>query len=188
MDQSAGLLLANVGAFTAFKSVHQYLDHCFEILHSKISSNEKSTLLRFDRSHVVKTIQRNFAVKKGINKTASNFYKRLLGYLIQQTDVEVIERVINQMFVVLNNQFMISSEFSGIVKSLESIAFQHKIDAENFKDPTLSDFNVDIDSSTVYGQPKNKFNGWILGMAAKSHDSLQNDSSNEGILVYYLCF
>lgn len=180
MDHSAGLLLANVDSFTDFKSVHQYLDFCFEILHNKDSSGD-STYIRLDRSHVVHSIQTNFAVKKGINKVTATFYKRLLGYLIKQTDLEIIEHVIKQMFVVLNNQFLVTSDIINAVKSLESTAQQHKIDKDEINNhPVLADFDIDIDASVVYDKPKNKFNGWILEMAAKAHINTHNDSSNEG--------
>lgn len=40
MDQSAGLLLANVNCFTKFKSVHQYLDCCYDIVRNTKNSGE----------------------------------------------------------------------------------------------------------------------------------------------------
>lgn len=179
IDQSAALLLANIDSFTEFRSVHQYLDFCYEILYRK-DATCSSTYIRFDRSHVVKTIHRNFAVKKGVNKTTASFYKRLLGFLIKETDVETIAKVIDQMFVVLNNQYLVTPEISNAIKSLESIAIEHKIDKEEIKrDLTTVDLDIENETSQASEKPRNKFRGWILKISERAHIDLQNDSSNE---------
>lgn len=82
MDDSAALLLSCVNCLTEFNSVHKYLDYCYEIRYT--DGSKAITYIRLDRSHVMKSIKRRVAVKKGVNKVAVTFFQRILGFLIQE--------------------------------------------------------------------------------------------------------
>lgn len=93
VDDSAALLLSSVTCFTEFNSVNKYLDYCFDIRREEDDSRA-ITYIRLDRSHIVKSIMQTVAVKKGVNKMAVTLYRRLLGFLIQQLDVDICEQVL----------------------------------------------------------------------------------------------
>lgn len=75
IDQSPAFLLALIETFITLKSVHQYLDHCYELLQAERNdtNHEDDFYARFDRSHVCKTIQQSSALKKGVHKDTSVF-------------------------------------------------------------------------------------------------------------------
>lgn len=137
IDRSAALLLSVIETYTPFKSVHQYLDHCFDIMWNEDDSG-KVTYVRHDRSHTTKEICHKQEFNKGMNKTTAMFYKRLLGYLIQEKSVAVCESIIRQLFTVLNNRYLCSADVCDAVKMLEKVSLEHKFDEQ----PKIEDGNA----------------------------------------------
>lgn len=173
IDQSAAFLLAILETYTKFKSVHQYLDHCYEILREgKETADEYEKLyVRLDRSHVTKTIQQNNGLAKGVNKNTAIFYRRILGYLIQEPSVDICADIIQKMFVVLNNRY-ITESVHKIIKELEKLANEHKVEKINIERRNeLPDFDIELDE-----KPKNKFLAWVLEMAQVSKSDINNES------------
>lgn len=126
VDDSAALLLSCVNCFTEYNSVHKYLDYCYDIRNTHGST--AITYKRLDRSHVTKSIKQRVGVKKGVNKVTATFYQRVLGFLIQETNIDVCEDNIRKMFIVLKNKYIHSNEIVENINELVTLATQHKID------------------------------------------------------------
>lgn len=118
MDDSAALLLSAVCCFTEFKSVHEYFDYCSDILH-ETDDSRATTYIRLDRSHVIKSIMKRISVKKGVNKVTATFYRRIFGFLIQQTDVGVCSDIIRKIFVLMKNRYIHSDAIQRTIDELQ---------------------------------------------------------------------
>lgn len=182
VDQSAAILLALVETYTRFKSVHQYLDHCYDILqakHENLDSEENNFYARFDRSHVCKSIQLSKELKKGVHKDTATFYKRLLGFLIQEPSKEKCENIMKKIFKVLYNRFL-TEDVRQTVKELEVLSNQHKIDKMHIESESeLPDTCFETEYSDDKDKPKNKFQRWIFGMAQSAKTAANNNSSDD---------
>lgn len=89
----------------------------------------------------------------------------------------------------MNNQYLVTSAISNAIKNLESITIEHKIDKEEIKsDLTLTDLDIENDTSQTSEKPRNKFRGWIVEIAKRAHIDLQNGSFNEDIFEIKLYF
>lgn len=189
IDQSAAFLLAILQSYTSYKSVHQYLDRCYELLETERIGSDSSDIsdddtfyVRFDRSHVCKTYQQSKDLTKGVHKQTSTFYKRLLGYLIQEPSISNCEKIIRNMFIILNNQYL-SEDVRNIMKELEMISAHHKIDQATIeREYDLPDSSFEVEFSDTGNKPKNKFNRWILEMAENAKCDAQNESLDENVL------
>lgn len=184
MDQSAAFMLANVISFTRFKSIHEYLSFCFDIMRDtdqqSIAKHSNQCYIRIDRSHTVKTIMRNTKLVKRANPIAIQFYRRLLGFLIQEKNVDICEQTITTMFTIMHSSYLINSNIIAMVKRLEQVAREHKIDRNPFN-CAIEESNDVIDQNppAETSDAKNKFNGWILGLASDAVKDVQNDSNDD---------
>lgn len=104
LDESAALLLACVSIFTRAHSLHGYLTQCYECLFE--NGDAPTCYIRLDRSHVVASILRNKNFEKvfGRQTKAKSFYRRLVGFLILQSDIEEVERTIRVAFTLVYNR------------------------------------------------------------------------------------
>lgn len=173
MDQSAAFLLANVLSFTRFKSMHEYLSHCFIIMRDNDSKN-RTCYIRIDRSHAIKTIITNATLNKFSNKITATFYKRILGFVIQETDVQTCEHIIKSMFTVLSTGYL-NPEITEAVEELERTSNEHKVDKLRLAVNSLSDDDI-AEAVNKESNAKNDFAGWIESLAAVN---TQLDDSTE---------
>lgn len=179
MDDSAALLLSAVNCFTEFISVHKYMDYCYDIMRNKDAS-KATAYIRLDRSHVVKSIKQRVAIKKGVNKTAVTFYQRILGFLIQETDIEICEQIIRKMFVVMKNMYIHSTDIRETINELERLAAQHKIDKDVCSsNEYLPNDNAVDEVDLNRNEPKNKFLAWTLEIVSDIANEVKNRTSEE---------
>lgn len=171
MDQSAALLLSTVLTFTTSHSVHAYLDHCFECLFG--TKTPPSTFIRLDRSHVVKSIMNNKLLKKGVSKHTTSFYRRLLGYIIQERSIPVVSNIAESMLSLMNKRYLHDEDSVELKNRMSRTANSHKIDNDflDFEESQLEDILLN-DSN------KNKFYCYIQSLSERVHESMDEMLNN----------
>lgn len=186
MDESAALLLSSIDTFTPVKSVHEYLDLVYDLMITEGKALSSMTYIRLDRSHAIKSILRNQAFKRKISHEAETFYKRLMGFLLQQTDVKVCEDLMRKMLILVHTRYQHSQSITDNIKELEYISSTHKID-QNYKNKTYEtpDSNIEIDVSEK--KSKNKFYTWILSMVEFSSELNESCNKNDYAVNPYYC-
>lgn len=187
MDESAALLLSSIEIFTPVKSVHEYLDLVYDLMSTERKAS--FTYIRIDRSHAVKSILRNRAFKKRVSCEAETLYKRLLGFLLQQTKTKVCEDLMRKILTLVHTRYQHSQSITDTIQELEFISSTHKID-ETYKKKKFetSDSNIDILDISVGDKntPKNKFHAWVLSMVEFSSELNEScNRSNYAVNPYY---
>lgn len=153
---------------------HEYLTQCYECLFE--NGAKPACYIRLDRSHVVATILRNksFTKEFGKQNDPKNFYRRLIGFLIQQSDIEVIEKTIRNAFVLVFNRYLTPENFS-MQQALESTTKTHKIDKET---EVRSPQNQKIPDSR-FNEKKSKFYQWVEKIAKIEEESAKSSPLNK---------
>lgn len=163
MDKSPTLLLSVTETLTSFSCVNEYLNHMFDCLLSSGESNEP--FLRIDRSHAVKLIQDNKAIAK-IEKTPREFYRRIMGYLIQVDDFNIFQKVIEDVFDLLHREFINVDDKP--LREMRSALFKLANTHEDDYDEEYKVMFEDIDELEL---ERNKFHNWI-GNISKAKKAL----------------
>lgn len=140
--------------------MHEYLSHCYDCLFE--NGLKPECYIRLDRSHVVASIIRNKQIDKqfGKQKAPKTFYRRLIGFSIQQTDIELVEKMIRDMFTVVYNKNL-SKSSKEIQKSMVSTTKTHKIDEENQLESTRDERIPD----SKFHEKTSKFYQWVESIA-----------------------
>lgn len=170
MDKSAALMLSSVLTFSSSSSVHEYLDHCFESLFG--TRKAPTTYIRLDRSHTVHSINKNKKLRHKVTPNVSIFYRRLLGFFIQESQIKVIQDLIQCMFIILNTRCIHSGGVQSILQRLEQVTQSHKIE-------TISHEIIVPDPDFEFGVGKNKFQNWIQEIVLRVHAEYIDDSLND---------
>lgn len=178
MDESAALILSAVTSFTSCKSVHEYLSQCYEHLMDRKNVPRPSSYIRLDPSHVVATIYRNATFKKVFGKRTGpkSFYLRIIGYLLQEADIEKAEKVIRNSFRIAYNRFSENIE-SGLLEKMNDLISTHK-----------NDFNVSDDDEkdhesmpdTNFWEEKSEFHKFIKKIALEEEALAKENNKVSG--------
>ncbi|CAH0546776.1 unnamed protein product [Brassicogethes aeneus] len=97
-DMSLALIYACVLAFTGFKTLNDYLSHCFRAIFNNSPFNEQC-YLRIDVAHFVKLATSWPSLHKQ-HKLTRQFYLRSIGQLIQCSNVKDMENLLKAIFTV----------------------------------------------------------------------------------------
>lgn len=164
IDESAALMLACVQAFTSFNSVNEYLNHCYECLEKEEMS--KQTLIRIDRSHVIKSIMRNTKLKKlGGAKTV--FYRRAIGYILQLESFDEALEFMEELFRCMHEPVLKDNDQNR--KKLIELVSKHKSNIE-WEDDTENE--EESDAAYVCSK-RNKFYDLVANISSKhSQDNI----------------
>lgn len=109
----------------------------------------------------------NKSLTKGVGKHTTIFYRRLLGYLIQENNISKVNNIIENMFVLMNIRYLFDQVSIGLKNEMCTIANEHKIDNE-----TECNGVIELDDFDVSNNYKNKFQGFIKSLCQRAHDSL----------------
>lgn len=130
VDESAALLSAVAQTFACKKSMNGYLSQCLE--HLENGGEAPECYIRLDRSHVVRTINRNKQFSKvfGQQKSQKHFYLRAIGFLLQQHDWKVVKKIIADTFrLALDPSPNVSTKI--LESNMIELTKTHKIYCEN---------------------------------------------------------
>lgn len=179
MDDSAALALASVRAFTPYKSMMEYHDACYDSLFDK-SIPPPPLEIKLDRSHFVKFIQSCKALKEEKDTGKVKFYQRILGFLILSTDIAAVESVIENMFILLKNEYLHSDRVIAAKDDLKSIVQTHKQilteTPKNYVEVDEFDEERELNSSN-----KSKFYNWVQKIADSVDAKFVNQALNDSI-------
>lgn len=103
VDDSAALIGALVKAFTDAPNTKQYIKRCFDLLNQK-PVNYLECYIRLDRSHFIKTINKNKMLNTEDSRKGKLF-KSVIGFLIQCESFLIAKLVIKELFNLILNQF-----------------------------------------------------------------------------------
>lgn len=175
MDDSSALLLATVIAYTSFETMIPYSDSCFDALFE--GSEPPSCYIRLDRSHFVKSILRSKALQQ-IDKEKRKFYQRLMGYLMLADNIGDADRVIENMFILLKNQYLYDERALQAKDELVMIAKYHKhIINENNPENYIEMHDIEEDR-IIDSKTKSKFYKWIHKVIKKVDKNFVNYGLN----------
>lgn len=172
LDESAALLLSCVQAFTYAHSVHEYLSQCYECLFEK--GKRPKCYIRLDISHTVASIKRNkiFDKEFGKQKASKEYYQRLLGFLLQQSDIKVVEIVIRNAFTLLYTE-LLSHETQQLQLNMIALTNSHEIDEEDVDCETGKDI-----PDKVFSEKKSKFYNWIEKLSEEQKIEVENQGES----------
>lgn len=97
----SALIGAAINVFTSFPNTNAYVDACMNAL-LKSGTGVPECFIRIDRSHFVKSIIRN--TEKGDHRK-NKLIRGVLGFLIQCTDHSAFKKIIQQLFVLIRNEY-----------------------------------------------------------------------------------
>lgn len=97
-DMSLALMYACVLAFSKFKSLNDYINHCFDAIFLKNTFVEKC-YLRYDVAHIMKVIS-GWTSLKSQHRLTKQFYLKAMGQLIQCTVLTDMENILKSLFTV----------------------------------------------------------------------------------------
>lgn len=179
MDDSKALQLACVRDYTPFKSMMEYDDACYDALFE----NAPPPLLQIqlDRSHYTKFIIDCKVLTEVKEKGKRKFFQRILGFLLLSVDIKEAEGVIENMFVLLKNDYLHSDRVIKAKDELYSIVKSHKhILNENIPECYVAMHDVEEDR-TLTSKIKSKFYKWNHRIARKVDANFVNHALNESI-------
>lgn len=163
MDDSAALQLSNILVFTGCKTMVDYLNECFEALFNH--ATPPACYIRLDRSHFVNSINRCKKLNAA-DKTKKKFYKRILGYLMLSDDINDCERVIENMFILLKNEYVYNDRVIQAKNDMEMIVKSHKHIIEENSHEDYIGFQELEEDETINIKTKSSFSRWIYKIAS----------------------
>lgn len=174
VDDSSALLLTAVESFTSCKTMDRYLDNCFDALFNKCQPPE--CFIRLDRSHIIKSIIKNEHLKKEDSRRKS-LYQRLFGFLVTVEDVAIAEKIIRDIFILLNNKYTNDDYVLNAKTTLRKLSDLHVIEDSEDED----DFAIPTELSDELFDSPSKFKTWIHGLSEDVHKNFVNEELNNSI-------
>lgn len=173
MDMSLALIYAAVLAFTRFKSLKEYLTHCYEAIF-KQQVFEETCYIRNDVAHVVKLISQWPSLNKQ-HRLTKQFYLRSMGQVIQSTDVTDMENLFRAIFIVAfsdtegQNTDMKDTECEICKKWLIRRCSTGSIETSMPSGYVASNILTDstLEELPIEGSAGNEFQEWIADIARK---------------------
>lgn len=175
IDQSSALTLAVTLAFAGKPTVHEYLSHCFDTMHHKRAAPD--CYIRYDRSHVVASIVKNKEMNNcfGKNRSGAKFYKRIVGYLLQEEDIDAVEDIMRKVFILLHSKTLPCEKSKAVLKSLYKLTKTHKIDKMYESEIEPAERKQLFDSK--FSEKKSKYYQWICSLEENARMSVQKEHS-----------
>lgn len=179
MDDSAALALACVRAFTPSKSMKEYSDACYDAL---FEGNMPPPLqIQLDRSHYVKFITDCKPLQDITDKGKRKFYQRILGYLILCTCIKEAESVIENMFILLKNEYLYNDRVLAAKDELDVIVRSHKsILDDNIPENYVQMHDIEEDR-TLTLKTKSKFYNWVDQIDKMVDENFVNHALNDSV-------
>lgn len=173
IDQSSALTLAVTLAFAGKPTVHEYLSHCFDTMHHKRAA--PVCYIRYDRSHVVASIVKNKEMNNcfGKNRSGAKFYRRIVGYLLQEEDSDAVEDIMRKVFILLHSKTLPCEKSKAILKSLYKLSKTHKIDKMYEIEFEPTERKQLFDSN--FSEKKSKYYQWISSLEENARMTIQKD-------------
>lgn len=153
MDDSKALLLATIQCFTSCKTMHQYLNDCFDCLFE--GREAPRCYIRLDRSHIVKEIKLMTCMRNE-DKRRKRLFQRIFGYLITAENITEVKNILYKTFILILNKYENDQFVTDAKKFLRSVSEDHLIDESECEYESSAPSNsVDLFSSS------SKFRLWI---------------------------
>lgn len=176
MDNSDALILASIQSFTPFQTRIAYLDACYYNLFQD-SQIEIGCYIRLDRSHIVKQIK-SMKIFDKVDYRVKKLLQRILGYLITATDMEIVENIIRNLFMLILNKYEHDEAITEAKRNLKRISDDHNIDSimdsENFEE-----FGEVQD--IIFKQNESKFKIWIKNIIQEVREKFVDEQLNDSI-------
>lgn len=178
VDNSDALILASVQAFTSLQTRNAYLDACFDNLFNN-SGIEIGCYIRLDRSHIVKQIL-TMEVSEKLDYRVRRLLQRILGFLITVSDVEIVAKIIKNLFTILLNKFEHIEAVTEAKWHLKKISDDHDID-DIMNNPDIDE--MDECQEILFNQEESKFKSWIKNIIQDVREKYVDESLNDSIGV-----
>lgn len=149
MDEGAALLAAAVMAFTSQKTTVEYVSACWDCwLHG---ARVPECYIRIDRSHFIRTLFRNKALKNTDSRKRS-VYLNAFGFLIQCDDFDMVKEVVQSIFIICRNKYHDDAvkDAAHFLKSLKEGSFEFPEQSENIHSITTEQFEAATEKLSGY--------------------------------------
>lgn len=176
MDDSAALLLANILTFTQAKSMLDYLNQCYDALFDH--AEPPKCYVRLDPPHFINSLNHCKALN-AVDKTKKKFYKRILGYVMLCDDITEVKVIIENVFILLKNEYIYTERVVQAKDDLEQLVKSHKsvITDNTYDDYTgIQEIEMDQTLNTKIGS---KFKEWVKGIESYVDDNFVNHALND---------
>lgn len=175
MDESSALILACIQTFTNSKTVAEYMNACFDSLFH--GAEHPKCYIRIDRAHFVATLMRNQHLNALDNKKKT-LYRRLIGYLILSDDIQLIQKTIQDLFIVLKNEYLFSDRVIKAKENLVSISRTHQHILDDLTVEGKDDDDIFEDQEQEMAKTDSKFKNWIESIAKHVDENFVNHDMN----------
>lgn len=168
-------MLANILTFTEAKSMNEYLNQCYDALFADGAAPK--CYIRLDRAHFIKSLNDCKALN-AVDKTKQKFYKRILGYVLLCDDIKEVELIIENVFILLKNEFIYDERVMQAKNSLEKLVKSHKqvIEENTYDDYAgIQEIAMDQMLDTKTGS---KFKKWIKNIEIGIDENFVNHALN----------
>lgn len=176
MDHSNALLLSTVQCFTSCKTMHQYLNDCYDALFK--NRPPPRCYIRLDRSHMVKEIL-HLPCLKHHDMRRKRLYQRIFGFLMTIESITDAEDILTKMFIILLNKYENDPFVSSAKVFLKNISEKHSIPVPD------GDINEDFNIESVKKEEEvdifaseSKFRVWIQSIIDEVKQQYVNESLN----------
>ncbi|CAG9763440.1 unnamed protein product [Ceutorhynchus assimilis] len=173
-DMSIALTSAIIRSFTSYSSLGVYLDDCYEHLLKRQSLKFKlSTYVRFDVAHVIKSIC-GWECLKSAPKRSRHFYKRVIGQLIQTTNMSDAHKILKAICVVALNETEGTSGSTNIETPSEKCKsfLRRVIGYENMNDDIGNEYETDNDIMNFEDLSNNNFCEWGRAIETEARNEI----------------
>lgn len=175
MDDSSALLLANILTFTNAKNMTEYLNQCYAALFEQ--GEPPKCYVRLDRAHFIKSLNDCKALN-AVDKTKKKFYKRIMGYVMLCDDIEEVQMIIENVFILLKNEYLYNDRVVRAKNELEQLVKNHKsiIEDNTYEDYTgIQEIEMDQMLDT---KMTSKFKTWVKHIETAVEENFVNQELN----------
>lgn len=155
MDDSKALLLACIQCFTSCKTMHRYLDDCYDSLFE--GSQAPRCYIRLDRSHIVKEIKQ-MPCMRNEDKRRKRMFQRIFGYLITIESMTEVKDILHKTFILLLNKYENCKFVTNAKQFLRNVCENHKVD--EIDSEIEYEASAPSDSKDIFCS-RSKFRNWI---------------------------
>ncbi|KAJ6639372.1 NOF-FB transposable element, partial [Pseudolycoriella hygida] len=175
MDHSSALLLSCINCFTSCKTMHQYLNDCFDSLFD--GAVPPRCYIRLDRPNMVKEIIRLECFKHE-DKRRKYLYQRIFGFLITIENIQDAETILQNMFTILFNKYENENHVSSAKMHLRNVCEKHlTFELDNDADDEIDSF---VNDESIYSS-QSKFRVWIQRIVDNVKQDYVNDTLNRSV-------
>lgn len=176
MDNSKAEILAAIQAYTSFNTAIEYFDACFDNIFNDANIT-MGCFVRLDRSHIVKQIH-DMDIFDNIDYRSKKLFQRILGYLISASDIQVVEKILKHLFMLILNKYEHIEPVTEARMFLKKISDDHSI--ENIAESLNLEFGERQEHDFI--QEESKFKNWIKSIVNDIREKFVNESLNNSAI------